>query len=350
MASGAGPCRRAAAGRIGGTWRRRRGFPARRNIAWSFLLLRSEFLAVFLQRLVLELLQAPHHLVGNLVDLLGNLVGDGLGLLRPLLDVQLSPGALPRRPARPTATASRPGRGAAPASCRRSASGAAAATRRSGPASRPRTCCHSGPSRAARRPLASASPIPPGRRCTRPAGRPDSRVRRGAMNCMRWSRFRSTLPSTMRIGLELGGRLQGEAADQLAAADVEQATVADGEAQQAIGPEGPGLVLVGFRRRGSTAAWRTRPWAAWRVGTRPGVEVSICAAQAWRCSFSQAAKASARFGIGHSGHDRVDQHVGPCAGEDGRGNAVGDDGDSALAVGPAGVLVFARVLGVLGRV
>ena len=84
----------------------------------------------------------------------------------------------------------------------------------------------------ARRPLAAASTIRPGRWCKRPANRPDSRIVEHH-ELHEVVAFQVDAAQYDRIGLELGGCLQGKAPHQLAAADVEEATIADGEALQA---------------------------------------------------------------------------------------------------------------------
>ena len=92
-----------------------------------------------------------------------------------------------------------------------------------------------------------------------------------------------------RIGLELGGSLQRKRAHQLAAADLEEATVAQGEGRQTVAAEGPGLRRRPPRRRGRRAAWRRPPPAASPSGTRPG-----CWYRCWRPNAGAAAAARRR--------------------------------------------------------
>ena len=92
-----------------------------------------------------------------------------------------------------------------------------------------------------------------------------------------------------RIGLELGGSLQRKRAHQLAAADLEEATVAQGEGHQAAAAEGPALGARRPRRRGRRATWRRPPSAASPSGTRPG-----CWCRCWRPSARAAAAARRR--------------------------------------------------------
>ena len=147
---------------------------------------------------------------------------------------------------------------------------------------------------------------------------------------MRWSRFRSTLPSTIGSAWNSPARLQGEAPHQLAAADVEEATVADGEAPQAIGPEGA-RAGPGRSRHADPEQRGKRPHAAASpVGTRPSVEVSIRSVQAWRCWPSQAAKASAVGGSGASATTASTRTLAHCA------EKMADETPSAITAMPRG--------------
>ena len=89
-----------------------------------------------------------------------------------------------------------------------------------------------------------------------------------------------------RIGLELGGSLQRKRSHQLAAADLEEATVAQGEGHAAGSRRRPRPGRRRPRRRGRRATWRRPPSAASPSGTRPG-----CWYRCWRPNARAAAAA-----------------------------------------------------------
>ena len=155
-------------------------------------------------------------------------------------------------------------------------------------------------------------------------------------------------PDHDRIGFQLGGLFYGKGPQQLSLADVEQATVAHGEDLQ---PPGILRLPIAFvdggyldPKQGGKRAF-TQLWLL-----EPGEfgDVDLCIPR-FPTPGQPPAERLLVGGVGRFGNGRLGEDPGPLAGEDARGDTVGNRGDPVLGVGLTGVLILVRMLDVLGQ-
>ncbi len=150
------------------------------------------------------------------------------------------------------------------------------------------------------------------------------------------------------VGLELLGGLQWEGSHQLAAADLEEATVAQREGHQSESAEGPSRGVIDLADAGEEQG-RKGPHRQLRL-LEPGEAAGIDTGGPALALPRKPSGERLRFGgIGTVGHHSFGQDGRPRTGKQGGRHAVGNGGHVVLRVDTAGVLEGPGLLRVLGQ-